>query len=62
MNAEFEQPLTTQTSLFCQGGIFSSPVTYPTWWFASLTCVIALQKLSGFPFSKIGALLRSLTK
>lgn len=37
---------------FDSEGIFSFPVTYPTWWFASLWWIIALQILSGFSFVK----------
>lgn len=56
--AGFERRLTALTSLFCRGGIFSFPVTYPTWWFASLPCVITHRNLAGFPFPKVGALLQ----
>lgn len=38
-----------------QRSLFSFPAFYPTWWFASLSCIIALSILSGSPHLNIGA-------
>lgn len=50
--------LTFSVSLFCQSGTFSLPVTAPTWWYTSLSWVIAL--LSALWISSLGLDLDSL--